>query len=82
MVFAGVTWFLVNVGSEGLLLRVREAAARMSYIDFILTALLAGLWAGVSAFVLVTIVDIERRSSRVGLPILEEWSLTKARGGV
>lgn len=80
-VFAGVTGSLANVGNEGLLFRVRDAAARRSYIDFTLTAWLVGLSEGLLSFGAVIVVDIDLGLSR-GRPILELWSRTKALGGV
>ena len=73
---------LAKACSEGLLFKARDEAARRSYIDFTLTAWLAGLSVGLLSFGAEIAVEIDLRSFRVGLPILELWSLTKALGGV
>ena len=46
VVFAGVAGFLAKAGREGLLFSVRDAAARRSYMDFILMACPAALREG------------------------------------
>lgn len=77
-----MTGSLGNEGNDGLCVRPLDAAARRSYIDLTFTAECVGLMAGFSSLLTVTFVDIDLRPSRVGRPILEEWSLTNAFGGV
>lgn len=70
------------VGSDGLWVRPRDAAARRSYIDLTLTAEWVGFMVGFSSLLAAMFVDIDLRPSRFGRPILEQWSLTNALGGV
>lgn len=77
-----MTGSLGSDGSDGLWVRPRDAAARRSYIDFTFTAEWVGFMPGFSSLLIVMFVDMDRRPSLFGRPILEQWSLTNALGGV